>query len=41
MVREGYATILTIPPNVRHAQRLLEAERAARRRGAGLWSACG
>lgn len=40
MVRDGYATILTIPPNVRHAQRLLDAERAARRRGAGLWSAC-
>jgi micrococcal nuclease len=41
LVRDGYATILTIPPNVRHAGRLLEAERAARRRGAGLWSACG
>lgn len=41
MVRDGYATTLTIPPNVRHAERLREAERAARRRGAGLWSACG
>jgi len=40
LVRDGYATILTVPPNVRHAGRLLEAERAARRRRAGLWSAC-
>lgn len=40
LVRDGYATTLTIPPNVRHAGRLLQAQRAARRRGAGLWSAC-
>jgi hypothetical protein len=29
---------LTIPPNVRHAERLHELAREARERGAGLWS---
>lgn len=41
LVAAGYATILTVPPNVAHAQRLRALERRARLEGAGLWSACG
>jgi micrococcal nuclease len=41
LVREGFATILTIPPNLAHATQLLRFERAARRARRGLWRACG
>jgi micrococcal nuclease len=37
LVREGYARILTIPPNVRHADLFLQAEREAREQNRGLW----
>ena len=40
LVRAGFATILTIPPNVTHAAELRRLESQARRSGAGLWSAC-
>ena len=40
LVRAGYATILTIPPNVAHADELRRLERQARRAGSGLWRAC-
>ena len=40
LVRRGYATVLTVPPNVAHAVELLRLQRAARRAGSGLWSAC-
>jgi micrococcal nuclease len=40
LVRRGYATVLTIPPNVAHAGEFLALERSARRAGRGLWSAC-
>lgn len=40
MVTDGYAQQSTFPPNVAHADELGDAERAARRDGAGLWSAC-
>jgi micrococcal nuclease len=40
LVAEGFAVPLTIPPNVRHAVRLGELARRARRRAAGLWRAC-
>ena len=40
LVRRGYATVLTVPPNVRKAGAFLRLERAARRGGRGLWSAC-
>ena len=33
LVRRGYAELLTIPPNVRYAERLAEARRAARTGG--------
>jgi micrococcal nuclease len=40
LVREGFATILTIPPNVAHAAELLALERSARKARRGLWHAC-
>jgi len=40
LVRQGFATILTIPPNVRQAGPLRSMERRARRRRLGLWGAC-
>ncbi|MBA3299059.1 MAG: thermonuclease family protein [Thermoleophilaceae bacterium] len=39
LVAEGFAVPLTIPPNVRHAERFRALARRARRRAAGLWSA--
>lgn len=38
LVREGYARILTIPPNVAFADLFLEAEREAREQNRGLWA---
>jgi micrococcal nuclease len=40
LVRRGYATVLTIAPNVRHAARFVALAREARRAGRGLWTAC-
>jgi micrococcal nuclease len=39
LVRRGYAVPLTIPPNVRYAERFLALSRAARTAGRGLWGA--
>lgn len=41
MAREGFATTLTYPPNVAHADELVAAVRAAREAGRGLWGRCG
>lgn len=41
MVADGYAVVLTVPPNVAHQDELRAAERGARDAGRGLWSACG
>ena len=38
LVARGFAVPLTIPPNVRHAERFRELARGARERSAGLWS---
>jgi micrococcal nuclease len=40
LVRGGYATPLSIPPNVRFADRFRDLARGARRAGRGLWRAC-
>jgi micrococcal nuclease len=40
MVRGGFATAITIPPNVVHADRFRQLERDARDAGRGLWGAC-
>jgi micrococcal nuclease len=37
LIREGYGRVLTIPPNVKHADLFLQAEREARERNRGLW----
>ena len=38
MVEEGYATVLTVPPNVRLAPLFLSAQSTARRQERGLWN---
>ncbi len=40
MLRDGYATVVTFPPNVAHDDAVHQLEAAARADGAGLWSAC-
>jgi micrococcal nuclease len=40
LVRKGYARPLTIPPDVRHAERFRRLADEARRAGRGLWQAC-
>jgi micrococcal nuclease len=41
LLDDGYAAPLTIAPNTAHRDELEAASAGARRRGAGLWSACG
>ncbi len=41
LVRQGYANVYTVPPNVRYADELLAAEREARQAQRGLWAASG
>jgi micrococcal nuclease len=40
LVRGGYARTLTIPPDVRHAERFRRMADQARKAGRGLWRAC-
>jgi micrococcal nuclease len=40
LVRAGYARTLTIPPNVRYAERFAALARTAREHGKGLWRRC-
>jgi micrococcal nuclease len=37
MVRDGYANIMTIPPNVKYADTFLKLERKARNQNRGMW----
>jgi micrococcal nuclease len=37
IVRDGYAQVLTVPPNVKYADLLLACQREARRHNRGLW----
>ncbi len=41
LVRQGYAVLLTIPPNVNYVEALTEAQEAARGDRAGLWAVDG
>lgn len=41
LVDDGYAALLTYPPNVAHVDDLTAAAADARSQGRGLWSACG
>ena len=38
LVREGYAQIMTYPPNVKYQELYLDANRAARENKRGLWA---
>lgn len=38
LVEEGYAQVMTVPPNVRHADEFRRLEREARAADRGLWS---
>jgi len=38
IVREGYASLMTIPPNVRYAETLAACHRTARESHRGLWA---
>lgn len=38
ILREGYAQVLTLPPNVRYVDLFLACQREARERRRGLWS---
>ena len=38
LVREGYAQILTIPPDIKYKNSFIEAERYARNNNIGLWA---
>ena len=38
MMRNGWAVLYTVPPNVKYAERLRAAQNEARAKGAGLWS---
>jgi micrococcal nuclease len=38
LVRDGWALLYTVPPNVRYVDRIRQAERAARTGKRGLWS---
>ena len=37
LVRQGYAMVMTIPPNVKYADRFVKLERKARKNNKGLW----
>ena len=41
IVEEGYASLLTIPPNIKHADLFLRLYRKARAENRGLWSEAG
>lgn len=40
LVKDGFAHILTIPPDVKHQEKFLAAEREAREAKRGLWGTC-
>ncbi len=37
LVKKGYATVMTIPPNVRYAETFVDLARKARKQKKGLW----
>lgn len=41
LVRDGYAQVMTVPPNVAHAEEFVALQREAREAGRGFWGACG
>ncbi len=41
LVRRGFATVTTYPPNVKYVDRFVAAQRVARNADRGLWGECG
>lgn len=39
MVEEGYAQVMTVPPNVKYSELFLKLQQSARLKNKGLWSA--
>lgn len=37
LIAEGYARVMTVPPNVKHSEEFLELQRKAREEERGLW----
>jgi micrococcal nuclease len=37
LVKEGYASVMTVPPNVKYADTFLKLERRARNQNRGMW----
>ena len=37
LVRDGFATVMTVPPNVKYADTFLKLERKARNQKRGMW----
>lgn len=37
LVAEGYAQVMTVPPNVKYAERFIQLQREAREKNIGLW----
>lgn len=40
LVKNGYATAYTYPPDIAHSQELVAAGKEAKKNGRGLWSSC-
>lgn len=38
MVREGYASVYTFPPNVKYVERFIKAQKKAQSEGKGIWA---
>ena len=38
LVRDGYAVLFTVPPNVKYVEDLKSAQKEAREKGLGIWS---
>lgn len=38
LVKKGYAMVMTIPPNVKYAERFVKLQRRARKNNRGLWN---
>ena len=38
LVKKGYAQVMTVPPNVRYADRFVKLQQKARKKARGLWN---
>ena len=38
LVKQGYAMVMTVPPNVKYAEKFVKLERRARKNNRGLWN---